>query len=381
MRGKWRGGRSRCRKFGFTLIELLVVIAVIAILIALLLPAVQQAREAARRTQCKNNLKQIGLALHNYHDVYSAFPISTTGSRPAGTACGNGFYSWLTALLPYVDQANLYNSIDMNVGMMDTCDQATSGDYVNLTISASHPNAAAAAKVIDLYLCPSDPYRVTDVMGSANPAPGSYAANAGWPELTTGPDGTMPPLEVQNGFMGMINPKSPASWQQPHVSMRDMTDGLSNTAAVAERLINSMVLVAGPFGTTVDPSTASESTLSYCGSTTGTARTLPGWMHYCGNVSGADFVYSKVHGPSWISGWTFAVNSYLHTMPINGKNCHIYGGEGYGMNIATPSSQHAGGIHVLMGDGRVVFVNESIAMPVWWAIGSRNDGAALNLDN
>ena len=96
--GRWRG---------FTLIELLVVIAIIAVLIALLLPAVQQAREAARRTQCKNNLKQMGLALHNYHDVFNKFPIGSNNTQAGGWGCP----LW-TAVLPYVDEAPMYNKWD-----------------------------------------------------------------------------------------------------------------------------------------------------------------------------------------------------------------------------------------------------------------------------
>ena len=103
--------RLNRRPRGFTLIELLVVIAIIAVLIALLLPAVQQAREAARRTQCKNNAKQLGLALHNYHDTFLMFPMSY-GQGNYGE--GGKFISWLTASLPYIDQAPLYNSLDFS---------------------------------------------------------------------------------------------------------------------------------------------------------------------------------------------------------------------------------------------------------------------------
>ena len=376
-----RPGCSACRT-AFTLIELLVVIAIIGVLVALLLPAVQQAREAARRTQCRNNLKQIGLAIYNYHDTHNVFPLSTTGSQPSGasTGCGNGFYSWLALILPQLEQGPLYQSINFQVGMMDSCSQNVPADYDQASISSSHPNARAAATSIPAFLCPSDPQQMTPSMGTAQAAPGSYSANAGWPELTTGPDGTLAPLRVQNGFLGMINPKTPATWQQPRLSVRDVTDGLSNTAAVAERMINSLVDVPGPFGPTLNLANAPAGTLSYCGSNTGSARTLPFWVQYCGSVEFPDPKYTKVHGRAWISGWSFAANSYLHTMPINDRNCHLYGGEGYGMNIATPGSYHVGGINLLMGDGRVVFVNESIDSRLWWAIGSRNGNEAATLE-
>jgi len=107
------------RHRGFTLIELLVVIAIIAVLIALLLPAVQQAREAARRTQCKNNLKQMGLALHNYHDVANTFPpgwISTWAQSPTPASYPGDSWGWPVFLLPYMDQGNIYNQINFNVG-------------------------------------------------------------------------------------------------------------------------------------------------------------------------------------------------------------------------------------------------------------------------
>ena len=160
-------------RLAFTLVELLVVIAVIGILVALLLPAVQAAREAARRTQCVNNLKQIGLGLHNYHTTFNVFPPTTTGAEAHGGQCGSGFYSWLALLLPFVEQSTLHDAIDFRRPMMDTCSQMSSSDYQALTISAAHPNARAAATIVPLFLCPSDFYRMTPVMGTANPARGT----------------------------------------------------------------------------------------------------------------------------------------------------------------------------------------------------------------
>ena len=143
---------TKRRSRGFTLIELLVVIAIIAILIALLLPAVQQAREAARRTQCKNNMKQIGLAMHNYHDVHLCFPpgyITTTPCEsatvwPACNAGELGLYSWGTFVLPYIDQSNLYNQLTPGTVPLQ----------VNLTIPAV---LQSLRQPLSMFLCPSDP--------------------------------------------------------------------------------------------------------------------------------------------------------------------------------------------------------------------------------
>lgn len=354
------------RQDGFTLVELLVVMAIIGVMIGLLLPALQVAREAGRRTQCANNLKQIGLALHTYHDAHQAFPLQTTGSMPSAGGCGSGFYSWLVLILPHIEQKPLFRSIDINVGMMDQCNLASSENYRELTISASHRNAGAAATQVATYLCPSDVFEpASPVLGSANPAPGSYAGNVGWPPGTTGIDGQVAPLEKSNGFFALVNPKSPGRWQQPRVAIKHFSDGLSNTAAVSERLITSAK-------TMTDLASAPVALRSYCGGTSGVNRSLSGWNDYCGSVSLPDPVYSRPHGRAWISGWTFAANTYMHVMPINHRNCHVFGGEEDGVNIATPSSPHPGGANTLMGDGRVTFVAEDVDLTAWWSVGSRN---------
>ncbi|HWL07795.1 MAG TPA: DUF1559 domain-containing protein [Planctomicrobium sp.] len=390
---------------GFTLIELLIVIAVIAILVALLLPAVQQAREAARRTQCRNNLKQIGLALHNYHDAHSVFPMSTTMSKPQGSGCGNGFYSWLALILPQMEETNLYYSINFNLGMMDHCDQGqyTDTDYVpanahsnisgKISISASHPNSSAAARKVTAYLCPSDPGASLPILGSGNPAPGSYAANGGWPQSVRGmtTNNEFSALTTENGFLGSMNPAFPNRWQQPKVSIRDITDGLSNTLAVTERLIFSM---PGPY-TEDDWNNNSaqypKSTQAWCAGTglssleayRNSCRlagqvTLPPFLGGGTHPLPADQPYSLGQGQAWISGWTLAVNMYTHVMPINTLSCHQPGLNGYGVFLGSPNSHHAGGVNALMGDGRVVFINESIDKIVWWSMGSRNGNEAVS---
>ncbi|WP_339733976.1 DUF1559 domain-containing protein [uncultured Gimesia sp.] len=219
---------------GFTLIELLVVIAIIAILIALLLPAVQQAREAARRSQCKNNMKQIGLAMHNYHDAYNTFPPGYITKNPCNSAtvwsgCNQGelgIYGWGASVLPYIDQAPLYNIL--NSGSV-TLDQ----NLANATVRQ------ALQSPIPVFLCPSDPgpnlndytsasnnynFNVTDGTNAYQIARSDYVmmANA-W-------DSTTPPAyPVQYG------PAHGVGYANSSVRFRDITDGSSNTILVGER--------------------------------------------------------------------------------------------------------------------------------------------------
>ncbi len=365
-------------RIGFTLVELLVVIAIIGILVGLLLPAVQYARESARRMQCSNNLKQVSLAIHNYSSTHGKFPITTTGSQLNGSVCGNGFYSWMAILLPYIEQQNLYNSIDFSIGMMDQCGQVSDSAYRDLTISSSHRNAKAAQTIVPTYLCPSDPFSITTALGTSRPAPGSYAGNLGWIRFATGIQGNDGPLLKHNGAMPVINPRGVDPWQQGSLSERDFIDGLSNTALIAERRINSGVAVSGPFGAQL-VGKFDDSVLSFCASS-GTARSLPNWIVYCDNASPLDPTYAVPHGKSWISGWTLASNLYAHVMPINKKNCHIYGGEDDGTNVVTASSQHVGGAMVAFGDGHIQFVQANMANEVWWGIGSRNGQEVVSLD-
>ena len=367
------GGRP-----GFTLIELLVVIGVIAILVSLLLPAVQQAREAARRAQCRNNLKQIGLALHNYHDVHGSFPTHLTGpggpGSVGGAAVGAGFTSWLVPLLPHLDQGPLADAVDPAAAFADAREYDDPTDYQVLTISAGHPNAAVVATRVPTFLCPSDPAgRNSDAVGSADPAAGNYAGNVGWPRRSSWPGGR--PVQRQNGLIGLWNPQAPDPWQEPAIRMASATDGLSNTALAAERVIAEVAVTTSPFGGAyLGP--GPEKMKSYCGGGGGT-RALDRWIIYCGGVSHGDPKFTIPHGHAWASGWTLAANTYMHVFPPNNRNCHTYGGEDDGMNIVTASSHHPGGAHAVMGDGRVLFVADGVDPEVWWAAGSRNDGQVV----
>ncbi len=361
------------RRPAFTLVELLVVIAIIGILVGLLLPAVQAAREAARRMQCSNNLKQLALAVHNYESVHGGFPLTTTGPSRTTPRLGSGFYSWMAMLLPQVEQAPLYNSIQFGEAMADAKSFANSSDYTQLKISSTHVNAAAAATSVATFLCPSDSVTATTTLGTAQVAPSSYAGNVGWVRGATGASGTAAPLAIANGAMPLINPAHRDAWQVPAIKLRDFTDGTSHTALVGERLINNAEGSSGPFGTSMQGQ-LKPSVMSFCAGGGSGARSLPNWVTYCQGVSVPDATYSLPHGRSWISGWTLAANLYMHVMPINGRNCHLYGGEDDGTNIVSASSNHVGGAQLAFTDGHVNFVSQSIDPVVWWAIGSRNGG-------
>jgi prepilin-type N-terminal cleavage/methylation domain-containing protein len=304
------------RRRGFTLIELLVVIAIIAVLIALLLPAVQQAREAARRTQCKNNMKQLGLALHNYESSTRVFPPSSTSTFGKGcwqwTAAGSAtdpnmhLHSFASLILPYIDAGNLYNNLNYNVSALDPA------------------NRAAASTVLPFYKCPSfagtpystDAYYTGTPINSTTYALRNYTAMGAKNVLGlsgaagTSPEGVMYPLS-KNGF-------------------RDITDGSSNTLLLAE---------------TRD-------------------QGAPVWI----DGSAATFVARWFNGAA---GPPYAGTS----SSINYKNYYVGGG---GINqIYGPSSQHTGGAHHLMGDGAVRFISENIDVNTYDALVSRNGGEVI----
>ncbi|HEY4263395.1 MAG TPA: DUF1559 domain-containing protein [Schlesneria sp.] len=310
-----RGPRS-----AFTLIELLVVIAIIAVLIALLLPAVQQAREAARRSQCKNNLKQLGLAMHNYEGSFRCFPMADV----------NGAVNPVSAharILPYMDQASLYAMVDFNVGY----------DHAN--------NATARAVELPVFRCPSDPNRLTQALGGRN----NYYWNNGTTVqmYASGGAGQPPP----NGII----------YHNNLVRFADVTDGLSNTGGMAEKLVGDgsqamATLKVDTFQPGTYPNTADEA------------------MAQCNAADPNDLGkqgYSNV-GVPWLQQY-HSTNQYNHILPPNGRSCMFPPGR-----IATTSnSEHVGGSHLLLCDGSVRFVSENLSVLTWRGLGSRNGGEVI----
>jgi prepilin-type N-terminal cleavage/methylation domain-containing protein len=316
---------------GFTLIELLVVIAIIAVLIALLLPAVQQAREAARRSQCKNNLKQIGLAVHNYHETVNCFPPAywVVVASPYTDQNSKGF---LSQILPYIDQAPLYNSIDQSTPMY----AGVTG--FNATIQAQ--NVAAAKTIISAFMCPSSVANAVDTnyvypAGAFGPFPNANATWAGGRAdyvVTTGVLGPFAQLAYANNAGGDRDGALQVAGDLTGVGgsagttgrIRDVLDGTSNTLLMAERT----------GGTTIYFKT----------------KAAPAVYQANGVVNGGSWS-DLLLGENWLGGASADGTVSGGPCPINCSNAR---GDGY-------HSFHTGGTHALMADGAVRFINENIA--------------------
>jgi prepilin-type N-terminal cleavage/methylation domain-containing protein len=332
---------QRNQKAGFTLIELLVVIAIIAILIALLLPAVQQAREAARRTQCKNNLKQIGLALHNYLDVFTVFPPSFV-SDGLGVSSGTpgGEWSVHARILPYLEEANLYSQMDLKLSY---------GDPVNEGI--------ATQRIVG-YLCPSevnDTQRIDSSTGAAIHYPVNYGFNGGtwrvWQNvLGRGGDGAFAP----NSRFGS----------------RDFTDGMSNTLCFSEVKAFTPYNRDGSAGTATIPGTPAEveALIGAGGSNkanSGHTEWVDGRVHQTGMT-----VTLPPNAQVVVPGGAGPEGDY--TSCREDKAC-----TGSTYAAVTSRSWHVGIVQSLLADGSCRSISENIDLGTWRNIGQRNDGNVI----
>lgn len=355
-------------RFGFTLVELLVVIAIIGILIGMLLPAIQSVREAARKTVCANNFRQIALSVHNYESTHMHFPVNQIGPGLEDSTGGfsSGYYSWIVPLLPHFEQQNVYDLMDHSISNGD--DAGPTG----YKISDTHPNAEAANTSIETLICPSDtPNNENSViLGSSNPACSSMAANAGWPFRSTGIDGAGS-TGMFNGVIPLVHPSADIPWHGPQrLSFGSITDGSSNTALISERLIQQ-----GNNGDAIsngDPRTSSLHIIE---------RTEPLSSIVAQMTSSHVHVSESAHiGRSWSSGSPLVAPTYMHVAQPNSIMGHYSTSIAEGDFVFTASSQHPGGVNVALADGSVQFVSDDVSPVVWWAIGGRNDGHVETLD-
>lgn len=338
------------RRSGFTLIELLVVIAIIAVLIALLLPAVQQAREAARRTQCRNNLKQIGLALHNYLSTYTVFPFGKGASYTGAASYAR--WSQHAMILPFIDQAPLYNSVNFNAAP----ETPGMGGVVAFMPAYSSPsNTTACRTVIPGFMCPSD-LAPSDPWNAQN----NYAGNqGGWlcdRSDAPGAATDVSPSEVQTGVFYYLS----------HCSAASITDGMSQTVFFSEKIRGQGTPDPKSDLYVISPQTSLASTYSTCQAITpATATPL-----------------TSKWGYSWVMGEN-CCTQYNHVSTPNTYSCGGTGFSGTMTNMAmqvSANSRHTGGVHAMMGDGATRFVSENIDLNVWRAVGTRAGGEAVSTE-
>jgi prepilin-type N-terminal cleavage/methylation domain-containing protein/prepilin-type processing-associated H-X9-DG protein len=357
---------------GFTLIELLVVIAIIAVLIALLLPAVQSAREAARRAQCVNNLKQIGLALHNYHSTTNAFPWGD----------GPWWIEWSahTLLLPYLEQGPIYNALNF----VDTEAFAT-------PMPNDHPACTTAEyRTIAGFLCPSDQDRLTspdghnNYMANSGSAPNcDYAGNSfvpSWNGRSAGPF-----IYSSNGV-----DTGPPGFGGSSVNIAMITDGTSNTAAFSERVKaigNIFTATSAPFDTGIPTASLAtpaavpnnvESTPQAFYQVCKVTPPVPFGANQDAANQTAGGPDDNISGSTWVTGQP-ANTRYIHVMPPNTWSCRSL--LPTNLQIAhVASSHHPGGVNVLFCDGSVKFIKASVGVQTWWALGTRAGGEVISSD-
>ncbi len=350
--------RPERRQAAFTLIELLVVIAIIAVLIALLLPAVQMAREAARRAQCQNNLKQIGIALHNYHQAHGMFP-------PDGMRALRGINRWWRTgreqhwsmkvfLLPYIDRSDVYNAANL--------DLAAYGEPAGSRSWARDANATLRRARIETFLCPSDyhfPHRNPYAAASNyQPNHGTERAYNNW---------------RANGIV--YEPGWDWAYNKP-IGIRDIVDGTTFTAAFSEWIRGGMQgYRSAQFGDYLAVTWRAPSVLRFPGNWRQARREGDKWFEkVCDESTRYQWDFK---GELWYLSNNGRGTGIGFSKRPNHKSCNA-GSWSAGHYLMASSSLHPGGVNVLFSDGRVRFISEDIDQNVNFAIGTRDGREPVN---
>lgn len=333
---------------GFTLVELLVVIAIIGMLVALLLPAVQAAREAARRMQCSNNLKQIGLAFHNYHDTYNQIPPGRIYTFNYGPAI-----SWHARILPYMEQSPLYDQIDWY-------------KYSQLTNRQSVSN-----KVVPSYLCPSD-----SGLGLALwKDPTGKQLQGNMPDISRGHTNYVGNIG-EYWYFGMLDADAAyvtgpiltvgtPSAKTPGRGFNAVIDGLSNSLAVSETIIGFPYLNARPWSQVWPPQPASQNLANYPCS--GASVWSPGKASYWAT------------GSSWFDGYASNHDTFTTWLAPNSSLWDCGGSPSWSAALFGARSRHPGGVNLVMLDGSTHFASDTVDLTVWAHLGNVGDGNVASL--
>jgi prepilin-type N-terminal cleavage/methylation domain-containing protein/prepilin-type processing-associated H-X9-DG protein len=324
-------------RHGFTLVELLVVIAIIGVLVALLLPAVQAAREAARRGQCQNHLKQVAIAAHNYHDTMLRFPAGWCNPHQGTAIC---------ALLPYLEQNNKYNVFDFTQN-----------------INTATTNAAARSQDVKVFICPSDQGSgrfFTGIAGATGPEPtgrNNYMANLGsfanWADVDTGN------RLKSNGIF----------FRNSSIRMAEISDGTSNTSLFSE-------CKRGPNrnpGSGEDLLVSTNVDFGVWDGNTAHNTTRPA---QCEDRSQTTWNY---RGLQYYRGGTFWTAFYNHTLTPNFKGRDCVRASGLDSGHYAARSYHPGSVNAAFCDGSIRTINDSVDLGAWRAAGSRGEGEAIPL--
>ncbi len=341
--------KTKLSRFGFTLVELLVVIAIIGVLIGLLLPAVQKVREAANRIKCQNNLKQVGLALHNYESTYGRFP--SAGVYPQGATASDS-WSVHAHILPYIEQANLYRQVDFTL--------------------AANVQDAVTRQRIPIFVCPSE---LNDTMKAATSSTGAGAINR-WPTTYAANVGTWLVWDPNRGIGG--DGAIPYS-SQPNagLTVASFTDGTSNTIGFAEvkaytyNRVSNTALAAN----TAPPQTVAE--VLALGGTLNTSAIPSGhtsWTEAQTFHIGVTFVLTP-NTPTLlnVAGSTYDIDQLTSREGSSATRISF--------DVVTSRSYHPGIVNVLLMDGSVRSVRNTISQIAWRAAATRAGGEALGLDN